>query len=138
MPGAAETHKQKGRTYMKRVVIALTVAALLVVASVAMAKGGLNGSWSTKIKSPKNLKGTWTLTFTPGHYVVKVNGSKVTKGTDTIKGNKISVTDSTCKATGVYKYKITGNKLSFTKVKDGKTCTGRAAVLSHTFTRLVK
>jgi hypothetical protein len=53
---------------MKRVVIALSVAALLIVASVAMAKGGLNGSWTTKIKAPKQLKGTWVVKFTPGHY----------------------------------------------------------------------
>ncbi len=127
---------------MKRLVIALSVAALLVVASVAMAKGGLNGSWQTKITTPKQLKGTWVVKFTPGHYNVKLGKTPIVHGTDTIKGNKISLTDTggagKCKGTGVYKFKITGAKLNFTKVSDTKACSGRSTVLSHTFTKLVK
>jgi hypothetical protein len=128
---------------MKRVVIALTVAALLIVASVAgaaMAKGGLNGSWTTKITKPKNLAGTWTVKFTPGHYNVKLGKTAIVNGKDTIKGNKISLTDTggagKCKGTGVYKFKITGSKLNFTKVSDTKACAPRSMVLSHTFTKV--
>jgi hypothetical protein len=130
---------------MKKVVIALTIAALLIVASVAgaaVAKSGLNGSWQTKITSPKNLKGTWTLKLTPGKYNVKLGKSAIVNGKDTITGNKISLTDTggpgKCKGTGVYKFKITGNKLNFTKVSDTKACSGRSTVLKHTFTRVAK
>jgi hypothetical protein len=125
---------------MKRVVIALTVAALLLVASVAVAKSSLVGSWQTKIATG-SLKGTWVLKVAKTTYTASWNGKRIVGGTYTLKANKISLTDKgkgACKGTGVYKYKITGNKLKFTKVSDTKSCAARSTVLSHTFTRVVK
>ena len=86
------------------------------------------------------FKGTWVITFTKGHYKVTANGHPAVKGKDTIKKNKISLTDTggpgKCNGTGKYKFKLTAGKLKFTKISNTKSCAGRAAVLSHTFTKV--
>jgi hypothetical protein len=126
---------------MKRVATMLAVLLALAVTSVALAAGGgLSGAYKTVIKHPKQFKGTWVVTFTKGHYKVTANGKLLVKGKDTIKKNKISLTDTggtgKCNGTGKYKFKLTAGKLKFTKISDTKSCAGRAAVLSHTFTKV--
>ena len=55
-------------------------------------------------------------------------------------GKEISLTDtggsSSCSGTGTYKFKLSGSTLTFTKVKDTKSCVGRQGVLSHPFTKV--
>ena len=80
------------------------------------------------------------VTFTKGHYKAAANGTVVVKGKNTIKGKKISFTDTggpgKCKGTGKYTFKLTKGKLKFTKISDTKSCAARAMVLSHTFTKV--
>ena len=78
-----------------------------------------SGQYKTVVKHPKFLRGTWVLTFINGHYQASYNGRP-----------------GRCRGTGKYKFKLTMGKLKFTKISDTKSCAGRAAVLSHTFTEV--
>lgn len=127
---------------MKR--IALTaVLAVLALAPAALAAGTLSGTYKTMIKHSKLgavLDGTWKLRLTTGHYTALHNGKVAVKGIDTVAAGVITLTDTAgpdkCKGTGKYKYRVHGNKLTFTKISDPNACAGRTAVLKHTFTKV--
>jgi hypothetical protein len=131
---------------MRRVVrtaaLALTLAA--VATGVALASGGLSGTFKTTIKGDSalggQLNGTWTIKFKNGTYHVTSNGHAVTHGRFAISGKDISLTDTggtaKCNGTGTYKFKLSGSTLKFTKLMDTKSCIGRQGVLSHPFTKV--
>jgi hypothetical protein len=125
---------------MKRVAIVVALFAALAASSVALAATTLSGTYKTTIPSG-TYKGTWKVKFTNGTYNVTDNGQAIVSGHYTITGNKISLKDKTgvgnCPGTGVYRFKITGSKVKFTKVSDpNPKCAGRVAVLKHTFTKV--
>jgi uncharacterized protein YdeI (BOF family) len=135
--------------YMKRFALAIALIAALSLSSVALAAGTLSGTYKTKVNTTAQggfLNGTWTIKFKSGHYTVTDNGTVVIHGKDKIKGSKITFQDVSgkfaCvgkKSAGTYKFKLTGKKLKFTKVKEStKSCgQGRAVVLtSSTFTKV--
>ncbi len=80
------------------------------------------------------------LTFINGHYQASYQRPLAVTGKNRVKRNKIWFTDTggpgRCRGTGKYKFKLTMGKLKFTKISDTKSCAGRAAVLSHTFTKV--
>jgi hypothetical protein len=120
---------------MKRLALAASMALAFAVAPVALAAGGLSGTYKTTIASPAPIKGKWKVTFTPGAYTVSDNGNLVVKGIDAIAGRAITLMDKSgpgaCKKPGKYTFAVTGKKLKFTKISD--TCNGRPGVLSHTY-----
>jgi hypothetical protein len=125
--------------------IAAAIVAALTVASAAFAASTLSGTYTTKItgKGANTLNGaldgTWTLKVKNGKYTVKLGSKSEVNGNYTIKGNKISLTDTggpaKCPGTGTYKFKISGNTATLTKVKDKKACIGREDVLAHKLTK---
>ena len=134
---------------MKRFALAVSVVLALALSSVALAAGTLSGTYKTKVTSNAEqgfLKGTWTIKFKGAAYTVTDNGKVVVHGKDTIKGSKITFQDTSGKfaclgagTSGTYTFKVTGKKLTFTKVKEAKkSCAaGRAVVLtSGTFTKV--
>jgi hypothetical protein len=134
---------------MKRFALAVSVIAALSLCSVALAASTLSGTYKTKVNSTAQggfLNGTWTIKFKNGHYTVTDNGMVVIHGKDTIKGSKITLQDTSgkfaCrgkKSAGTYKFKVTGKKVKFTKVKEStKSCAaGRVVVLtSGSFTKI--
>lgn len=130
---------------MKRIFTALVVVAGLALCSVAAAAVSLNGTYKTTIQSTAlggALNGTWTVKLKNDKYHVADNGHPMVHGTYTIKGNKISLTDTggtgKCPGTGVYKFKVSGPKVTFKKVHDpAAACIGRVMVLtSGPFTKV--
>jgi hypothetical protein len=128
---------------MKRLAIVVAVVAGLALCSVALAAGTLSGKYKTKVHTSAlggQLNGTWTIDFKSGGYTVTDQGKVVLHGKDSIKGTKISLTDTRgadkCPGTGTYKFKLKGKALKFTKVKDSAACAGRATVLSGAFTKV--
>jgi hypothetical protein len=123
---------------------ALAVVTVVVVAlaasSVALAAGGLSGTYTTTIKSPAQLKGRWVLTFAQGgSYTVAVNGQPVARGRYTSTAKTITLDrerGSGCTGAGTYAWKKSGTTVSFTRKRESGSCQARAAVLSHRFTRL--
>jgi hypothetical protein len=123
---------------MKKLYAATVAVAVLALCSVALAAVSVKGTYKETVHSSAlggQLNGTWTLKLTKSKYTASVGGHAVVHGKYTIKGNKISLTDSSgrgkCPGTGVYKVKKTGTSLKFTKVSDpNPACVGRATVLT--------
>ena len=118
----------------------VTTAAALAISSVALASGGLSGTYQTTIKSPAQLKGTWSLAFAKGgKYTVAVNGQPVARGT--YRSNATTITldrerGSDCKGAGTYAWKKSGKIVTFTRKRESASCQARAIVLSHRFTQV--
>jgi hypothetical protein len=129
---------------MKRLTVAVSVAVVLALASVALAAGTLSGTYKTTIGSAPlggALKGTWTIKFNSPDYTVTDNGTAVIHGKYSITGTKITFNDKSgkdaCPSPGVYKFTLNGSKLKFTRVSDSATkCAGREGVLAGSYTKL--
>jgi hypothetical protein len=124
---------------MKKIFTAVVVVLSLALCSVAAAavSSSLNGTYKTTVNSTVlngALNGTWTVKLKNGAYHVADNGHPIVHGKYTIKGKKISLKDTggegKCTGTGVYKFKLTGTSVTFTKVKDAAACIGRTTVLT--------
>jgi opacity protein-like surface antigen len=129
---------------MKRLAVAAVLLALLALCAVASAAGSLGGTYQTKIGSKPlggKLKGTWTIKFSHGIYVVSDNGNAAVRGKYTISGSKVSLGHETgplaCPSSGSYTFTISGKRLRFTHPSAGaKACAGRAIVLAGHFTKI--
>ena len=122
---------------MKRLAVGASMIAALVLPSVVLAGRNLPlGKYTTTVKTPARLKGTWVLNFMKGgKYTITDNGAVVVHGHFT-STSRIYLSNETgpaaCPQFGVYAWKRVGKTLKFTKVSD--PCAGRAAVLSLPFT----
>lgn len=126
---------------MKRLAAAVVAVAVMALIPAALAAGTLSGKYKEVIKHDHalggHLNGTWVIDFTPGMYSATHNGHAVVKGKDSIKGDKITFEpggsgSGKCPASGKYKFKLSGNKLRFTVIKDSNpACAGRRDVLTH-------
>ena len=106
----------------------------------AQASGTLVGTFTTTIKTPAELKGTWVLTFAKGGtYTVAGNGHLVVRGKYSTTGSKIAfgheTGDGACAKSGTYTWKKAGKTLKFTRVSDSPLCSGRIRVLAQTLTQ---
>jgi len=124
---------------MKKIFTAVVVVVSLALCSVAVAavSSSLNGKYKTTVQSTAlggALNGTWTVKLKNGVYHVADNGHPIVHGKYTIKGSKIRLKDSggegKCPGTGVYKFKVSGTSVTFTKVHDAAACIGRETVLT--------
>jgi hypothetical protein len=121
---------------MTRLAILASLAVALVLPSLALASAPPAGTYTTKIATPPELKGTWALTFTKGAtYTIALNGKVVIRG-HSAGGSQLLFTRETgpkaCPSFGAYTWKRTGKSLKFTKLSD--SCVGREFVLGHPFT----
>ena len=119
---------------MKRVSCAAATIALVLAATpvaLAVASGGLSGTYRTTIAKPASLKGTYRITFTPGHLVLHLPGGVVRRGTDKISGSKITLTvkGGNCKTPGTYKFTLSSTSVTFKKIKD--TCSRAVVFTAH-------
>lgn len=129
---------------MKKLSVGAAVAAALALSSVALAAQP-SGTFKRKVHTSAlegAVNGTWTVNLYRGQYTVTDNGAIVLQGRYSIKGNLITVgsggKQAFCQVSGVYSYKLSGNKLTFKRVNDPtKKCAGRVAVLTNgPFTRV--
>jgi len=126
--------------------IALTVTAVALAAAAAAAASSLpTGTYSTTIRGAKNtqLDGRWTVTFSPGHYVVSAAGRQLVTGTDSASDGVLTLHDTGGPAPprctppnqiGTYTYRSSGSTLTLEVKHDG--CSFRATILaSHPLER---
>jgi hypothetical protein len=123
---------------MRRFAAAASMIAALALPSVALAGNLPLGKYTTKVKTPARLKGTWVLNFMKtGKYTITDNGAVVVRGRFTSTSN-IYLSGETgpaaCPQFGVYRWRRAGKTLTFTKISD--PCAGRAAVLGRPFTAI--
>ena len=125
---------------MLRMVLVSTATAL-AISSVALASGsGLSGTYQTTIKSPAQLKGTWSLTFAKGgKYTVALNGQAVARGSYSTTGTTVTFVrerGSGCSGSGTYVWTKSGKTVTFTRKRESSSCQARATVLAHRFTQV--
>ena len=115
------------------------VVLALGVSSVALAAGGVAGTYATTVKSPAELKGKWVLALANGGtYTVVLNGTAVANGTYSATATMITFareTGSGCVGSGTYAWKKSGKTMRFIRKREHPTCRGRATVLAHRFTQ---
>jgi len=126
---------------IKSLRLSLVVAiAMLAASSVALAAGGLVGTYSTTVKSPAQLKGKWAITFAKGgSYAVTFGAETVARGRYTSTATTITLDrerGSSCTGAGTYAWKRSGKTVTFTKKRESASCQARALVLSHRFTQV--
>ena len=126
---------------VKSVRLSLAVLIAMVAASsVAVAAGGLVGTYSTTVKSPAQLKGKWAITFAKGGtYAVAVNGETVARGRYVSTATTVTLDrerGSGCTGAGTYGWRKSGKTVTFTRKRESPSCQARAVVLSHRFTQL--
>lgn len=118
----------------------VAAVAALALSSVALASGGLSGTYKTTIKSPAQLKGTWALALAKGGtYTVTLNRQPVARGTYASTSTTITFVrerGSACTGVGTYIWKKSGNTMTFTRKREASSCQARAAVLAHRFTQV--
>jgi hypothetical protein len=136
---AHQTTKEKTMKH-KRLAVAASVVAALALSSAAVAGGTLPGKYGTTIKSPAQFKGTWVLTLAKGGtYTILDSGQLLVRGKYSATGSRITFGHETgsgaCAKSGTYTWKKTATTLKFTRVSDSPLCSGRSAVLAHTFTQ---
>ena len=126
--------------WTERIACVAVVILALAVSSVALAAGGVAGTYSTTIKSPAQLKGKWAITFAKGGtYTVAVDGQTVARGRYTSTATTITLDrerGSGCTGAGTYAWKRSGKTVTFVRKREAPSCQGRAAVLAHRFTRV--
>jgi hypothetical protein len=123
---------------MKRVTRAASVAAVLAAMPVALAvaSGGPSGTYTTTITRPAILKGTYRLTFTPGHLALDLPGGKVRRGTDAISDSTIRfrLRGGLCRKSGTYKFTLSASSVTFTKIKD--PCSRSVVFTAYPWTKI--
>jgi hypothetical protein len=117
------------------------VAALMLgVCSVAVAAGGLAGTYTTTISSPAQLKGKWSLILVKGGaYSVKRDGELVARGKYTSTAKTITFDreqGSGCTGAGTYAWKKSGKAMTFARKRERSSCQARALILGHRFTQV--
>jgi hypothetical protein len=121
-------------------VLAGVAALLLGVCSVAVAAGGLVGTYKTTVSSPAQLKGKWSLTLTKGGtYSARLNGEVVARGRYTSTAKTIRFDreqGSGCAGAGTYAWKKSGRTMTFVRKRETSSCQARALVLGHRFTQV--
>jgi hypothetical protein len=124
--------------WTERFVGAVVVILALAASSVALAAGGVVGTYTTTVNSPPQLKGNWSLTLAKGGtYKVALNGRGLARGTYTATATTITLREPAgCGGTGTYAWKKSGKTMRFIRKRESPSCPERAAVLAHRFTQV--
>jgi hypothetical protein len=120
-----------------RVVLAAAAILALAVSSVAIASGGVVGTYTTTVKNPAQVKGKWMLALAKGgSFTVALNGEIVARGRYSATPRRITFgpeRGSACRGSGTYGWRKSGKTMTFTRKREAVSCQGRAAVLAHPF-----
>ena len=126
------------RQFVQRFALVTVVMAALGLSSVALAAGGVAGTYTTMIKSPSDLKGKWVLTLAKsGSYAVALNGKVIARGRYSATATTITLREPAgCGGSGTYAWKRSGKTMTFLRKREAPSCQVRAAVLAHRFTQV--
>ena len=132
---------------LKSIAFATAAVAATISAAAYAQAGGAAGIaphvYSTKIMgaTPAVLNGTWRLSVRPTAFSVTKGAALAVSGSVRIAGNRITFHDLSgsfacrgAQAKGIYAWKVTGNHLTLTAVRE--PCGGRKTILTKPFTRV--
>ena len=128
---------------MKVKLAGFALAGLVVLtlgfSSVALAAGGVAGTYKTTITNSGHLNGKWVVVLKRGTYTVSMNGNAVARGRYSATATTITFdreTGSDCSGAGVYAWKRSGKTMTFVRKRETASCRARAAVLTRRFTQV--
>ena len=123
-----------------RITLVSAVAGALATSSIAFGAGSMQGTYTTTIKSPAQLKGKWALVLAKGGvYSVRLNGELVARGKYTSTPKTITFAreqGSGCTGAGTYAWKRSGKTMTFARKRESPSCQARALVLGQRFTQV--
>ncbi len=123
---------------MKHVRRATALALIFVAAptALALASGGLSGTYETTVKTAGSLDGTYKISFSPGHFTLDAPYNIVGHGTYSISGSKITLYGpaASCRSAGIYDFTVSGSYLTFKKIKD--PCPRAAVLTAHAMKKI--
>jgi hypothetical protein len=124
--------------FVRRFALVAVVMVALGLSSVALAAGGVAGTYTTTIKSPSELKGKWALTLAKsGTYAVALNGKAMARGRYSATATTITLREPAgCGGSGTYAWTRSGKTVTFIRKRESASCQARAAVLAHRFTQV--
>ena len=123
---------------MRRALSPLAIIAVVVAvhaADAGAATKSLSGTYVTTVKTAGTLNGTYSIVFTPGHFVLHAPYNLVGHGTYSISGSRITLhgPGSACTTPGVYQFSLSGSYLTFHKISDH--CPRAAVLTAHAMKR---
>ena len=122
------------------VVVVTAVAAAIAVSSVALAAGGVAGTYAATIKNSNHLNGKWVLVLANGGtYTIAQNGNTLVRGR--YSATKTTITfarepASGCGGSGTYAWKRSLKAITFVRKLEHASCQARAEVLGRRFTQV--
>jgi hypothetical protein len=121
--------------------LAFLVAAVVALAlsSVALASGGLSGTYAATIKNSNHLNGKWVLVLKGGTYTVAQNGNTLVRGKYTATTTTITFgrePASGCAGSGTYAWKRSLKTITFVRKLEHASCQARAEILGRRFTQV--
>jgi hypothetical protein len=135
-----DPHRRFAMRPSRRWLLAAAVVGALLLSSVALASGGVVGTYTTTITKPNELKGKWTIQFAKGtSYTVALNGKVVARGKYAATATTVTFVreaGSGCSGQGTYAWKRSGSSMTFVRKREARSCGGRAAILAHRFTQV--
>ncbi len=121
------------------VVAVAAVAAAIAVSSVALAAGGVAGTYAATIKNSNHLNGKWVLGLKGGTYTVAQNGNTLARGKYSATATTITFARepaSGCAGSGTYAWKKSGKTIAFVRMREHPSCQARAEILDRRFTQV--
>ena len=121
------------------VVVVAAVAAAIAVSSVALAAGGVAGTYAATIKNSNHLNGKWVLVLKGGTYTVAQNGNTLARGKYSATATTITFARepaSGCAGSGTYAWKKSGKTITFVRMREHPSCQARAEILGRRFTQV--
>ena len=116
------------------------LVAALAASSVALAAGGVVGTYGATIKNSNHLNGNWVVAFTKGGtYTVAQNGNTLVRGRYSATATTVTLARepaSGCSGSGTYAWKRSGKTITFVRKREHPSCQARAEVLGRRFTQV--
>ena len=116
------------------------LVAALAASSVALAAGGVVGTYGATIKNSNHLNGKWVVAFTKGGtYTVAQNGNTLVRGRYSATATTVTLPRepaSGCAGSGTYAWKRSGKTITFVRKREHPSCQARAEVLGRRFTQV--
>jgi hypothetical protein len=124
----------------RRLSVAAAILGALVVSNVAVAAGGVVGTYRTTITKSNHLNGKWALVLTKGGtYAIAQNGNILARGKYSATAKTITFfrePASGCLGSGTYAWKKSGGIMTFARKREAASCAARAEILGHRFTQV--
>jgi len=122
------------RRALRPLAIVAAVAAVQA-ADAAAATKSLSGTYVTTVKTAGTLNGTYSITFSPGRFVLHAPYNLIGHGTYSISGSRITLhgPGSACTTPGVYQFSLSSSYLTFHKISDH--CPRAAVLTAHAMKR---